>query len=300
MKDRQAELEKNIVAEGLAGFFKKVEPYSKLILVAVVVVVIALLGLAFYNNEQTAKRSDATMALLMESDEVAEDYPGTLAAGWWHLFQGEDNLAQGINALYQDRDEAETLLNEAKDDFINARSTADDVILVSRANFGLALAAESLGLVDEAIEAYQRTVDAGESDQMVEVAQERIDRLSNPSTTDFLAWFSEQDFSPADPSLPPELPGSSSLPDLPDLELPELDLGDDMKATDDPKAIDGGLQLPDATDSDTTDADAAEGDPTESDATESDATESDATGGDSASQPASSDAESTSDDNSSE
>lgn len=245
MKDRQAQLEENIVAEQLASFYKLIEPYSKLILTAVVVVVVALIGIGVYTSGETAKRSDATFELLMSNPEVPSQFPNTVAASWSLLFQANDNLAQGINSLYQDRDEAETLLAQAKDQFTDARSGTKDPLLVSRSSFGLAMACESLGEVDEAIKAYERTVEANESEQMVEVAQSRIDRLSNPDTADFLAWFSEQDFAPADPSLPPELPGASSLPDIPDIDLPSLNLGNDMKASDEPaKEIEGGLELP--------------------------------------------------------
>jgi hypothetical protein len=228
MNSRQHELEENIVAEGLASFLKKIEPYTKLILVVFVVLVAALVGYGLYTSGQTAKRSDATLQLLMNNPEVAMQYPGTSAAAWAMLFEADQNLAQGISALYQDRDEAETLLAQAKDQFIDARNASENKILISRANYGLGLATESLGEIDEARDAYQRCVDANESEQMVEVAQQRIDRLDNAQTGEFLTWFSEQDFSPADPSLPPELPGASDLPDLPDLELP--DLGDDGDA----------------------------------------------------------------------
>lgn len=243
MKDRQAQLEQNIVAENLASFFKKIEPYSKLILSAVVVVVVVFIGYGLYSNEQTYKRSDATIQLLMNNPEVADTYPDTAAAAWSQLFQANDNLAQGIGSLYQDRDEAESLLNQAKEQFSQARRSSDDPILVSRASYGLGIAAESLGQIDEAVEAFKQTVAANESEQMVKVAQQRIDRLSNDDSADFLAWFSEQDFSPADPSLPPELPGESALPDLPNLEMSNL--GDSLPDSEGPSTpIEGGIELP--------------------------------------------------------
>lgn len=244
MKDRQAQLEQNIVAENLGSFFKKIEPYSKLILAGVVALVVVLIAFGLYSSDQSAKRSDATWNLIMENPEVAVKFPNTEPAAWALLFQGNNDLAQGVNSLYQDRDVAETLLTDAKDQFIKAREASKDTIVISRANYGLGMASESLGEINEAIEAYKRTVAADESEQMVKVAQGRIDRLSSADAVDFLIWFGEQDFAPADPSLPPELPGLGALPDLPDLELPDLNLGDEMKATDEP--IEGGLQLPDS------------------------------------------------------
>lgn len=254
MNQNQAHLEENIVADNLVNAYKRIEPYSKLILAAIVAIVIVFIGIGLYRSDQTAKRSDATLQLLMENPEVSSQYPGTVAAAWSELFQANDNLAQGINALYQDRDEAETLLSQAKDQFRDARAASDDRLLLSRANFGLGMAAESLGELEEAIDAYKRCVEANESEQMVEIAQERADRLSKPQAEDFLAWFSDQDFSPADPSMPPELPGATSLPDLPDLDLPDLDLGNQMGGADSSeKPLEGGLELP-ATDGDSSPA----------------------------------------------
>ena len=253
-KERQQELDQNIVAEGLVKFYKKIEPYSKLILAGIVLVVVAFLGLGLYTSGQTAKRSDATLQLLMNNPEVSSQFPGTVAAAWSLLNQGNQNLSLGVTALYQDRDEAETLLNQARDYFKDARGSSKDKILISRANLGVGLASESLGEIDDAIEAYERCKEANESEQMVEVAQSRIDALSLPANQDFLAWFAAQDFTPADPSLPPELPGASSLPDLPDLDLPDLSLDEGLTEGDDgPKTQAGsttpeetGIALPDA------------------------------------------------------
>ncbi|MDM4014460.1 YfgM family protein [Roseiconus lacunae] len=251
MNTRQEELETNIVADQLAIFYKKIEPYSKLIAAAVVAVVVAMLAYGFYSSSQTATRSDATFQLLMNNPEVASRYPDTTAAAWSQLFQANQNLAQGISSLYRDKAEAETLLAQAKDEFINARVSSDDEILISRANYGLALAHEALGEVDDAMKAYEAVVSANESEEMVEVAEQRIATLKSSTAGTFLTWFNEQDFAPADPSLPPELPGSTTLPDLPDLELPDLDLDSELSSEFDAlrgEASDaemtGGIELP--------------------------------------------------------
>ncbi|MCC9601970.1 tetratricopeptide repeat protein [Stieleria sp. JC731] len=266
MNTRQEELENNIVADQLTSFYKKVEPFSKLIVVGVIAVVVGMLGYGFYSSTQTATRSDATFQLLMNNAEVASQYPDTTAAAWSELFQANQNLANGISALYQDRAEAETLLTQAKDEFINARVSSSDSILISRANYGLAIAHESLGETDDAIKAYEACIAAKESENMVEAAEKRIENLKSSNATQFLTWFNEQNFAPADPSLPPELPGASTLPDLPDLELPNLDLDSDLDSRFDSlrgeasdKEMTGGIELPeDTTVEDGTETSAAE------------------------------------------
>ena len=294
MKDRQAQLEQNIVAENLAGFFKKIEPYSKLILAGVVALVVGFIAVGLYTSGESQKRSDATLGLLMNNPEVVDEFPETAAAAWSQLFQGNNDLAEGIRLLYQDRDEAETKLSQAIETFTDASRSSKNSLVISRSNFGIAVASESLGKIDEAIEAYKRTAAAAESDQMVEVAEERIKRLSDPQSTGFLAWFSEQDFAPADPSLPPELPGAGALPDLPDLpmddlEFPGLDLGDKMKASDEPsKPIEGGMELPDETEleSDATADDPGNDEPGNDEKAEKSSPETEASSNDSETPPA--------------
>ena len=238
-KDREQELESNLVGDALANFYKKIEPYSKLILAAFVVVVAAFVGFGIYTSGQAAKRSDATLQLLMNNPEVSSQYPGTIAAAWSLLFQGDENLNLGVRALYQDREEAETLLNQARDLYKDARNASANTLLVSRANLGVGLASESLGEIDEAIEAYEKCIAANESEQMAEVAQGRIDALSLPGNQEFLVWFGEQNFAPADPSTPPELPDASTIPGLPDLDLPDLGLDDALGEGLDEPAMEG-------------------------------------------------------------
>ncbi|MEM6470968.1 MAG: tetratricopeptide repeat protein [Planctomycetota bacterium] len=246
MKDRQAELETNIVADSLGRFFKKIEPHSKFVLAGIVGIVVLLIAFGLYTNGQTAKRSDATLQLLMDNPEVATLYPDTTAAAWSLLFQANNDLANGVNALYENRDEAESLLTQAAERYGEAIKASDATLVQSRANYGIAIAMESLGKLDEAIEAYEKVIAANESEEIVGVAEERLDRLNNPEAGEFLAWFSDQDFAEADPSLPPSLPGAGGLSDLPDLELPDLELPDlELPEMGEPgEPIEGGIEMP--------------------------------------------------------
>ena len=160
--------------------------------------------------------------------QVSESYPETLAGSWARVYQGNEFLGQGINALYNDRENAVQLLSDAKNSFSNALAGQSDPLLRSRAHFGLARVAESMGELEEAVKQYEETIAVGESDAMVEKAQQRIDNLASPSTQQFLTWFADQDFSPAEASLPPALPDSDMLPDGPDLELEPLQLEDSI------------------------------------------------------------------------
>ena len=260
MNDRRHELEHNELAIQLDRVNKTIEPYSRLIAFAVGILIVAAIGWLFYSTSQSEERSDATLGLLQASasgdpealGQVAETYPGTLAANWARVYQGNEFLGQGIQALYNDRENAAQLLGDAKNSFSNALAGETDPLLESRAHFGLARVAESMGELDEAIEHYEETIQVGESEAMTKKAQSRIDSLSSPSTKQFLVWFADQDFSPADPSLPPSLPGSDSLPDSPDLDLGPLQLEDSLSLPggedSDVMEKDSDLELPAETD----------------------------------------------------
>ncbi len=157
---------------------------------------------------------------------VAQDYGKTTAGTWARLYQADQLMARGLRVLYTDRTEANELFESAKTAYQQAISTGNDKVLRSRAHFGLARISESVGETDVAISEYKATIAADESEAMVTIAQQRIDSLSRPGTKDFLAWFGDQDFTPSDPAMPPSLPSGTALPDLPDLELPPLDLPD--------------------------------------------------------------------------
>ena len=254
-KHDRHELQTNELAVYLGRINRAIEPYSKAIAVAVGLLIVGGIGWGLYRAKVSGNRSDATLNLLNAVDSssaeqlafVSDSYPKTAAAAWSRLYEGNAFLAEGLGALYVNREDAEMVLDDASAAFSAALLGSDDSLLVSRAHFGMARVAESLGKIDEAVEAYRQCIEANESEAMVEQAQRRIDALNNPQTKEFLTWFSEQDFRPADPSLPPSLPSEKTLPDFPELNLPQLGEKPDSENGDGKmKLEDGdGLGLPD-------------------------------------------------------
>ncbi|MGB7346330.1 MAG: tetratricopeptide repeat protein [Pirellulaceae bacterium] len=243
----EQKLHENELAVWLGKINTSVEPYTKLIAVVVFALIAAAVAWGLYSSNEAGKRSDATLSLLMQDPEVAEKFPGTPASAWSLLYSANDDLESGIASLYQNRADAETMLSSARDSFNDALKSSDDRLLQSRANLGLAMTAESLGKLDEAIDFYKKVSSLNESDAMVSKAKSRIEELSSPDTKDFIAWFEKQDFSPADPSLPPELPTGASLPEMPDLTLPTLGTSnDDQDDGEDKLELEdkSGLELP--------------------------------------------------------
>lgn len=248
--ERRHELQQNDLAIWLNKINKSVEPYTKPIAIVLGLLVVGGLALGFYRSEQMAERSEATLQLIQAAAgqdaevlmAVSDTYPNTEAGEWARLYQGQLLLSQGIQSLFNDRENAEVLLKDAQQALRAAISSSKETLLLSRGQYGIAQAAEALGNLDEAIEAYKKVVEIKESDAMVEKAQERIDILSKPEAQAFVTWFSDQDFSPPDPSMPPSLPSGNQLPEMPDLTLPPLDLGGGDDAA--PRDLEGGIELP--------------------------------------------------------
>lgn len=228
--ERRHELQQNYLADLLGTQLRKIENYTKLIAVVIVGLVVAAVAWGLYRSAEVGTRSDATLELLQNAGigdpealgQVGDRYPNTPAGELAKLYQADVLLANGIAAQFNDREEAETQLADALKRYSEAAGASSDTLIRSRANFGIARTHESLGQVDKAIEAYKNVVSIGESDAMIKAAQQRIEALQNPETQEFLVWFERQDFRPADPSQPPMMPSGGSLPDIPDLDLPDV------------------------------------------------------------------------------
>ncbi|KLU05137.1 putative transmembrane protein [Rhodopirellula islandica] len=229
--ERRHQLNENELAGVLDKLNHSIEPYSKTIALGVAAFFVAVLGYGVYSSTRSDNRSDATLQLIDASitgdteslATIAAQYPKTSAAAWARLYQGGQQMGLGFSSLYTSRDEAETLLDDAVDAYKQAMELSNDAMIQSRAHYGLAQIAEARGNVEEAVQEYEAAMAVGESAAMIEEAKTRVASLSSPQAKEFLAWFQEQDFSPAEPSMPPSLPGAGELPDLPDLDLPPLD-----------------------------------------------------------------------------
>lgn len=258
--ERRHELQHNVLADYLGSLAKKVEPYTKLIAVLFTGIVVAMVAWGIVQTSATEARSDATLQLLQNANggdaealaEVSAQYAKTAAGEIAQLFEADTNLSSGIATLYTDREEAEGKIEAALKAYRSVASSNKDRLILSRANFGMGHALESLGKTKEAIEAYRKVVAQNESDAIVKSAQQRIDLLQKSETQEFLTWFNKQDFKPADPSLPPTLPDGNQLPDLPDLDLPEVEplkVPDELKndASTEGKEAPGKMTLPETT-----------------------------------------------------
>ncbi|MEE2934392.1 MAG: tetratricopeptide repeat protein [Planctomycetota bacterium] len=253
--ERRHELQQNDLAVYLNKINKSIEPHSRLIAVAVGALFVAFIGYALYSSQQTGNRSVATLQLIegvggQDAEVLAninDSFPDTIAGKWAKLYQGQGYLSDGLQALYTDREEAEGLFKDAQSAFQRVLETGKDRLLVSRANLGIAQSKEAVGDLQGAKEAYEAVKAANESEAMIELANSRIEALSKPETEEFMAWFADQDFSPTMPSAAdPSLPPSTTIPGLPDFDLPNLESA--MEGASEERDLEGGISLPEVVD----------------------------------------------------
>jgi len=257
--EKRHELQQNVLANYLGDVLKKIEPHTKSIAVVIVAIVGSAVAYGLFLNSKTEAKSDATLELLQNASSgdaealagVGDRYANTVAGTMARLYEADTNLGAGITALFSDRDEAESRIEDAIKAYKTVILSAKGSLLTSRANFGLARAYESLGQTKEAIAAYEATASLTESEAVAEAAKQRIALLQKAETQEFLTWFAKQDFKPADPTTPPNFPDGQRLPDLPDLDLPSIapmDVPDELKTTSDAEAkpAPGEISLPPA------------------------------------------------------
>ena len=233
--ERRHELQHNELADQLDKAKTWIEPYVVPILIGVIAVTLIGIVVNFFQSQQSSSRSEATIELLLNTNMdagagedadayagIADKFPGTAPGEIAAISKADIFLAQGIDALFRDRKEAEDRLKDAVTAYESVIATTKIDVLKSRATFGLAQALESQGKLKEATEAYENVIKIGESDQMTKVAESRIQMLARADTKAFAAWFAEQEPNAFAPLTPPGMPNASGLPGAPDFQMPAL------------------------------------------------------------------------------
>ena len=264
--ERRHELQQNDLAAYLEQANKRIEPYSKQILVGILLVLAVGVAYSFYNSERDAESSMATLQLIQNTNvpqvdpdvlgEINTEYIETSAGKLAKLYEGMALVSKGNQDIYTEPENAKESLTQGIEVLSAAAANTDDTLIKSRAHLGMALANVTLGDREGAITAYNEVINVNESEAMVENATSRIAYLESDAGKDFTSWFKDADFKPAqmpnpDPSLPPMsgLEGLGLDLDLPAVEPAKPGSGIDsetnpLKGDAAPRDLDGGLDLP--------------------------------------------------------
>jgi hypothetical protein len=234
-RERRHELEKNELAGHLEKVLRWVQPHLKWVAAFVLIVLVAIGANSFIAQQQASRLAMAWDEFLLASTSMdrrraMEDVSvvhGDVAAGVWALQSKADiDLQQGTQLIYENRAEAEKLLQDAIAGFEEVLTLARrQPFLAQRAQFGIALAYETMGELRRARETYDEIVKQAENTALGQMAKTRSERLTQNRIQAFYAWLADQEDVTPSPQMP-EMPRSlGDLPDFPDLQLPP-DFGD--------------------------------------------------------------------------
>ena len=228
--ERRHELQTNELANWLAGWVETFAPYWKLLVGACLLLCAVWVAITFVRTNQEKNRA-AAWSDLFRQYERGVDLDGLASvaqthadkeAGLWALQTAADvHLAQGTQQLFQDRVQAKTELDEARDTYQSVVDRAKDPLLKQRALFGLAQASESLNDFSTAEQRYREVVEAWPSTAVGELAQTRLEVLQRPATQKWYDWFAKQEPVASRLSEFEGLQDLSNLPDSPDISVPE-------------------------------------------------------------------------------
>ena len=138
--ERRHELQQNDLAAYLEQANKRIEPYSKQILVGILLVLAVLVAFSFYNSERDADSSLATMELIQNTNQPQQDsealselnasFNETSAGKLAKLYEGMALVSQGNQSIYTERKDAEEKLNAGIEVLTAVASNTDDDVCV--------------------------------------------------------------------------------------------------------------------------------------------------------------------------
>lgn len=239
--DRIRELEANELARRASTALERTRPALGWLGIGLGVLALAALGWGWWSTQVQKKSAQAWSDFYFASGDpdqliaVYEDHPDSIAALWARQTEADSQVARGMDSVYVDREQADTLFRRARSNYSGILEKSNDPMLRARATLGMAQAFEGSGEVDKAIAEYKNVLAMTQVPAaMTAEVQRRMDWLQSAGSKDFYAWY--RDFRPA-PAAPVNVPGDlKSLPGLPDFQLPPLQ---NPPATGNPEATSG-------------------------------------------------------------
>jgi hypothetical protein len=248
--DRIRELEANELARRATTALERTRPALGWLGISLGVLALVALGWGWWSTQVQKKSAQAWSDFYFASGDpdqliaVYEDHPDSIAAQWARQSEADSQVARGMDSVYVDREQADTLFRRARSNYSGILEKSNDPMLRARATLGLAQAFEGSGEVDKAIAEYKNVLAMTQVPAaMTSEVQRRMEWLQSPGSKDFYAWY--RDFRPA-PAAPVNVPGDlKSLPGLPDFQLPPLQSSPaTAPATGTPEAASGNVTPP--------------------------------------------------------
>ena len=224
-RERRHELQHNDLAEWILRTYERIVPYRNTILGVGLLAVVLIVALTLWRSHSVAVAGEAWNSLgipvfqpqfaderaIGEMQKAAASHPGTAAAEWAVVFQGDAELVQGTNRILTEKKVGIEYLTRARDTYTKALETLTIPGAQEQAMFGKARALEALiqnkDQLDEAVAAYQKLNEKFPNGRFKAVADRQIERLQ---TKDALAFYEAlSQYTPKPRIESPRQPGKS-------------------------------------------------------------------------------------------
>lgn len=232
MSKSRKDLKSNDLA-AITDQFEKIKPHLPKIIIGVVLIVAIVFGINYLVAQRSATREAKAASLILYAvanssagssavlDKQVEEYPDDITAGWALLMKADQELVQGINRLFEDKEAGRDSVNNSIRDFEQAFKKSDqDEALKIRSLFGWARALETNGKFEEATSKYREVLEFGDS-PFSKLAEKAIARVSNPDNQEFFVLYSEKSNNVFESETGESAPMTDSgLPSRPDFTYP--------------------------------------------------------------------------------
>jgi hypothetical protein len=216
--EERHKLQQNELADYLAKIVETLKPYQNAILGGIIVVLVAVLFLHWWNNESASAMEAANTQFYSafssgqpaELMGVVEKYPQSKVAVVAALMAADLHLGNGCNLLFQNRASANSELGKAVDIYqkLLREPVFEDKLLSAQATYGLARAKECQNKLPEAEKLYAEIVEKWPEGPYGVLAARRLEDVKRPATKENYDKFAKFDPKPFkdDSRLPGKMP----------------------------------------------------------------------------------------------
>ncbi len=204
--ERRHELQHNLLADWLEKQTLAIKPYVNVIIGSAIALLLISLVYVYVSHRSAATAAEGCDQLFYSIDsgspealnKVVDSHGRDPAGLWAQILLAERRLADGTNALFVNRNDADEQLQKSISGFQNVYGTSHDSDQLQRAVWGLGRAHESRMVIDpkaeltKAKEAYKDYVTKWENGPFASMANRRLKELDRDSTLEFFNWLAKE------------------------------------------------------------------------------------------------------------
>ncbi len=212
--ERRHDLETNWLASHMAETIERVKPYSAMIWVAVISVLVVAIGSLVVANQSSARNTEAWTAyynamsggqgVLDALEKVADEHAGTPVEAWADIVRADLQLGQASMLRFANQASAEKLLTDARRTYVLLQKKDSNLPIRNRASYGLGRVYELEGQLEKAKAEYAKVEDG----VFAPLAKMRAEAISQDDAEEFYDWFATAQPASLTPPQGPGTPGA--------------------------------------------------------------------------------------------